>query len=146
MKPRIIDKCSKHYKFDYEKVVLKILDKIPDKFLSGISEIIFENKGPDSYGVKYYFDKSRSSLSKIYINMDIHIYTGNSFMIYFYLNTGFLVNITKHISLYLKPVSNDKDILNYKIPNANYIWAYFGPWTPIFELLRILFLPIAKFK
>jgi hypothetical protein len=147
MKPRIVNECNKQYRLDVVKVVNNIVDRIPDKFLDGLSEIILvDEQGKNSDRIRYIPDGSKKNDSKIEINMGELEYSKYPIYSILALNMDFLLKINEHITRYVKQISTDPEVLSISESKINYSWMYLGIWRPFFILFMILSYPVKKIK
>jgi len=146
MKLNIINNCSKVYRINHEKIIRKILGKIPSKYLDGLSEIILnceENKFV--HRMRYSLEKTVNK-SAIEINIAIEDYNKYPFFSEFSFNIDFISKVNEHVVKSVKPYSNDPDILMYHSGRLNPKWMYLGNWTPILYLFNIIIYPIRKIE
>ncbi len=141
MKPVIVNKCKKNYRTDFEKTVRRIVSRIPDKFLAGLSEIVFLDSEEEAYPRIRHI---RCKKSKIEINMDYEEYSKYPFFSIFALNMDFVLSVNEHIRKCLKPATDDSEILSIHEGRINYRWMYFGVWAPFMFLLTLVSYPVQK--
>ena len=109
-------------------VTQRILKKVPEKFLVGLSEINFydDEKYPI---VKYMKGVPFSKPSRI------NVFMGGvaSNQKYSLMHFNFVINptIIDHIVQYLQPKSDDVDIKSFKSGRYNPNWIYMGIWSPL---------------
>lgn len=147
MAVNIINHCKKGYRPDPEKIVSKILEKIPAKFLSNLGEIHLFDLGEKEYPMmKYVQDGSEGEISRIEIYMDNSDFSGLPFFSILSLNVHFIIAINEHIEKYLKQQSKDKEVLSYSSAMANYDWMYLGVWSPLLVVIKVFNYLFSKIK
>ncbi len=143
MNIKLTNKCQIKYWQDPLKIVNGILNKIPEKFLIGLTEVKFFDESNNPV-VKYIPGKEGGNNSKIEIYMG-GFSNGSKYSV-FHLNLLFLSHITDHIVKNLKPTSNDSEILSVKPHRFNPKWMYLGWSTPVLVPLKIFYFAYEKFK
>lgn len=128
MRPKLINNCSKKYVPDQIIVTNKILDKIPDKFLLGLNEIVFHDRSNDPV-IKYVLGQKAPTSARIEIFMG-GFSKGRKYSLFHY-NCIFLPTITDHIVKYLKPTFDDPEIQTVVRYRYNPKWVYLGPYLSI---------------
>jgi len=143
---KINNHCILKYKPDHVYVTQKILQKVPDKFLVGLTAINFydDEKYPI---VRYVKGKPLSKPSRI----DVFMGGVASSQKYSLMHFNFVINptIVNHIVEYLQPKSHDKDILSYRGGRYEPNWLYFGIWSPLLipmSLGRFLYNKVTRFR
>jgi hypothetical protein len=146
MKPKITNNCKNTYKPDQIKMTNKILEKIPDKFLLGLNEIVFHDRSNDPV-IKYVLEKKGEGSTKIDIYMGGFATKGKYSLLHY--NLLLLPTIADHIVKYLKPISDDPDIQAVVRHRYNPKWVYLGPLSSVFmaplNLVRFLFNKVSFF-
>ena len=136
---KIIDNSKIKYKTNIVKIVGKILEKVPRKFLNGLGEIyILDSAKGVQKKIKYIQSKNRESDSKIEIYMENSDFSGIPFFSILAINIYFIMVINEHIEKHIKPKTRDIEILSYATSRTNYSWMYFGLWTPLIFPIIIL--------
>ena len=136
MSVKIINYCKKTYKLNPEKLVSRILEKIPDKFLIHLGEIhLFDVRKDNGPHVKYIGKADSSQDAIIEIFMDDPTFHVFSFFSLVSFNDSFLMGMNEHIEKYVKVHSHDKEILSRDPLRVNYEWMFFGGWYPLFFVL-----------
>jgi hypothetical protein len=135
----VTNRCAKTYRSDPEKVVSLILERIPEKFLVGLGEVILLDKGKPQYPMMRYVNgQARAEPAKIEIYMDNKDFSGLPFFSLLALNVHFSITVNEHIRKYLKPKTHDQEILTYPSERINYDWTYFGPWQFVVVLFKLM--------
>lgn len=131
---KINNNCTLKYKPDHLYATKKILEKIPYKYLEGLSDINFYDDENDPI-VEYVKGKPFSKPSRIDVYMGGVASSQKYSLMYF----NFLINptIVKHIVEYLQPKSDDKDILSYRSGRYDPNWLYLGIWSPLLIPMNI---------
>lgn len=127
----IINNCNQIYRPDPIKITNNILKRIPDKFLTGLGEIIFLDESNDPIAKYIYRNKGLGPKFEIYMG---GFSKNNSFSIFHY-NIVFINLVVDHVLKFLQPKTNDNDILlvrKSRIPKYNWMWL--GFWQPIIYL------------
>ena len=134
MKIEIINNCSKTYRPDHIKVTNKILNRIPEKYLVGISEIRFWDKSNHPIAKQVSDDKHMESAFDIYLGG----FSKNKSFSISHFNIVFLNLVADHIVDVLQPRSNDKDILAVKKHRIfSFSWMWLGYWQPIISVITV---------
>jgi len=144
MKPSITNKCINSYRIDAVRVISKILDRIPDKYLNGIGEVILLESNKDNSQRMLYRAADSENLAVLIINMAYDEYHKYPFLSIFSLNIDFLSKLNEHIRKYVSSNSADPEIINYPIGKINYRWTYFGKWTPLVYFINLFMYPFRK--
>jgi len=120
--------CRKNYRPDPEKVIRKIIDRIPEEYLIGIKEVcLFESQKADMSKIKAILTDSERQFSLIKVDMSNKDFSGVPFFSILFLNIRFVEAI----------VDNYKMITNRSIKKGiGYDWMYFGIWQPINSLVK----------
>lgn len=132
----LTNRCKSNYRPDQLELTRRILDRIPDKFLVGLDDIIFYDESNDPV-VQYEFGENANDSSKI------RIYMGgfSNRRKYSRFHYNLLLNglITDHIVKYLQPSSQDTEILSIRPHRINHPeWMYWGIWSPMLIPLNLL--------
>lgn len=144
MKPRIINRCLKRNCSHAEKIVKKVISKIPEKFLEGLDSVDLLDTSEISDPVCKYISNKESRKIEIYLeNPILHkIPFISALSLNIYLN----LSVNKHIDNYLKSKVKDQEILSIKLNRINYNWMHFSPWNPLYVMLKILNLLAKQIK
>lgn len=136
MKVPIINHCQETYKPNPEKLISRILAKIPDKFLIGLDEVRLFDRRPRHIKrdvVCTRLSASHSTIDVYMENQSLRIFPGFSRVLF---NMVFLSAVTEHIIKDVQPHSDDKEILAFDKPyRMNLRWGCFGLWSPILVFL-----------
>lgn len=139
MKPTIINKTNCDQK-KVIKVIEKILNNIPTKFLCGIDNIVLIKENMGNRNIKYVLGNGVDKQSSIEINMLNSDYNKSLIAI----NIDFLLAINEHIYYCLRPSSTDSEIQSIKKNRIKYKWMYLGFWSPFVYILLLFSLPFRK--
>ena len=125
---KINNHCTLKYKPDHVYVTQRILNKIPEKFLVGLSTINFydDKKNPI---VRYVKGKPFSKPSRIDVFMG-GVATKQKYSL-MHFNLVINPTIVNHIVKYLQPKSKDQDIKSYRSGRYDPNWIYLGIWSPL---------------
>jgi hypothetical protein len=128
MKIPIRNKCQKKYRPDPEKVITKILNKTPEKYLVGIKEVyLFDSQKPNLTKITSESINTKNNISSILIDMNNKDFSGFPFFAILFLNIHFVDSI----------VNNYKRMSSRSIEKGiAYDWMYFGIWQPINSLVK----------
>jgi len=128
LEAKINNHCKLEYKPDHVYVTQRILKKVPDKLLVGLSSINFydDEKYPI---VRYVKGKPFSTPSRIDVFMG-GIATKQKYSL---MHFNFVINptIVNHIVQYLQPKSKDQEIIRYRSGRYDPNWIYLGIWSPL---------------
>jgi hypothetical protein len=128
MKINIINNCTKTYRPDHIKIINKILNRIPEKYLAGLAEIRFWDKSNDPIAKQVSDDKHMSSTFDIYMG---GFSRKSTFSIY-HFNIVFINLVVDHVVDVLQSRSNDKDILAVRKNRIfSFGWMWLVYWQPI---------------
>ena len=134
MKINIINNCSKTYRPDHIKITNKILNRIPEKFMVGLTEIRFWDKSNDPIAKQVSDNKHTSSTFDIYMG---GFSRNNSFSIS-HFNIVFINLVVDHVVNVLQSRSNDKDILAVRQSRIfSFGWMWLGYWQPIIYIFMV---------
>lgn len=137
MKVPITNHCQTMYTPNPERLIARILAKIPDKFLVGLDEVRLFDTRPKHVKRDIVCTPISSSHSAIDVYMEkqsLRLVPGFSRVLF---NMAFLGAVTEHIMRDIQPHSDDPDILAFDKPyRMNMQWGCFGLWTPILGFLR----------
>jgi hypothetical protein len=134
----LINHCQKIYRPDVERVIRKILERIPSKFLDGIEKVELFDFGKEEFPMMRYVKEAKGETASIEIYMDSPAFSGIPFFSVLGLNIHFLDMINHHIEKSIKPKSKDIKILSYPSAMVNYDWMYLGVWSPLLIVVKIL--------
>ena len=142
----IINNCSNDYRIDHEKIVRKILKKIPTKYLEGLSRVVLVCEEKKLvHRMEYSLDRKANELT-IEVSIDVEDYNKYPFFSEFSFNIDFISKVNEHIEKAVKPHSNDPNVLMHNSGRVNYKWMYIGSWAPILYLFNIIVYPISKIQ
>jgi hypothetical protein len=144
MKPRVNNKCQKHYRINVEKVVQGIIYKVPEKYLEGLDEVYLLDYGEPLYPICRYVSENEGGDRRIEIYLENHILSKVPLFSTLALNIYLLLAINQHIDRYLKNKTEDQEILSIDPNRVNYAWMYFSTWNPLFLIIKILNYSIAQ--
>lgn len=134
----IIDKRKKKYHTDVAKIIKKILNKIPAKYLDKLGNIyIYDSLKRNQNKIEYVISKEDKDDSEIIINMEGSDFNGIPFISILAINIYFIMVINKHIEYCLKPKTNDDEIISYVTSRINYSWMWLGIWTPLLSPIML---------
>jgi hypothetical protein len=139
----LTNKCKSKYRPDQLELTRRILDRIPEKFLAGLGEIIFYDDSNDPV-VKYELGAKANGSSRIRIYMGGFANDGK----YSRFHYNLLLNgvIVDHIVKCIQPGSQDTDILSIRPHRINHPeWMYWGVWSPMLIPLNLLTFLYRKF-
>ena len=119
--------CINKYRPDPEKVIKKVLKKIPQKFIENIICIeIFDDKKEEPLEIQAIQNKEKATIK---INMENPDFSGKPFFSIALLNLSFMWALND----YLGKISNTKiEKHNFKVR-----WLHFGLWTPLVYFVMI---------
>jgi hypothetical protein len=138
MTPAVINRCKRRYRINVEKMVNRIVDRIPEKFLDGLLDISLLDFGKKHYPMCRYIEGNGDSrLGRIEIYLDNQDFTGIPFFSALALNIHLLLAINQHIDKYVKTKTEDREILSANTSRINYSWMYFGLWNPLLAVFRV---------
>jgi hypothetical protein len=146
MSIEIINNCNQKFKPNPIRVTIKILKRIPKKFLKGLDSIIFleESNNP----ITKYIGPSKDQGPRFNIFMG-GFTKDNSFSIFHY-NILFINLVVDHIVKFIQPGTTDHDILKVRqsrIPNFNWMWlGYWQPLIYLFWSLNYLYSRVLLFR
>ncbi len=137
MNVKITNLCKKRYRPDPEKVIIRILRRIPLMFLSGLAEVRFFDDCPHKHQKRSIICKTNvSTYSIIEVYMDDPLLSGHPFFSIMLLNAMFISAINAHIENYVKHHSGEAEILSYTKPS--YDWFYMGVWSPLLFIIKMV--------
>jgi len=144
MKPKVINKCQKHYRINVEKIVQGIIYRVPEKYLVGLCGIYLLDYGKAHYPICRYVSVNKGEDRRIEIYLENQILHKIPFVSKLALNIYLLLAINQHIDKYLKYKTEDQEILSIDPNRINYGWMYFSVWNPLFFIIKILNFTIAQ--
>jgi hypothetical protein len=132
----LTNNCKIKYRPDQLELTRRILQRIPDKFLAGLSEIIFYDESNDPV-VKYELREKPNGSSRI--NMFMGGFSKKGRYSTFHYNILLNGMIVSHIVHSLQPESRDPEILTIRPHRINHPeWMYLGIWSPFIVPLNFL--------
>ncbi len=145
MKPIIINNCKRNYRIDAEKILGKVINRIPEKYLDGLSKVVLFESDKDKYNrMIYTINGNDGETGVIKVNMAYDEYSRHPFFSMLALNMDFIFKINEHVCNYLAPMSDDPEILKHPESRINYNWTYFGAWTTFVYLFNLLTQPFRE--
>lgn len=144
MKPKVKNKCQRHYRINIEAVIKGIIDKVPEKLLEGIVEVSLLDYGKSHYPICRYVSENKGKDRRIEIYFENKILHKIPFVSVLALNVYLLLAINKHIDQYIKDKMKDQKILSIDPNRINYNWMYFPTWNPLFFIIIIFNYSIAQ--
>jgi len=135
MKPVLINNCSESYKADQIAVTGLILNRIPDKFLVGLQEIVFYDSSNDPV-IRYIKGKKGKADSKM--NVYMKGFSNNKKFSLWHYNFILLSAITDHVVRHLQPVNDDPEIQAAVSGRYNPDWVYMGAYSIFMQPLNLL--------
>ena len=149
MRPKIINKCKKTYRKDIEKLVRKIVSRVPEKFLRDLDYISLLDFGGEGHPMcRYLVNNVKSKERTIEIYLDNPDLTRIPFFPPLAINIHLILAINEHVK-YLKAKSPDREIQAVNTSKIDYEWMYLGVWNPllvVFKFLHYLITPTRVFR
>jgi hypothetical protein len=138
MKPDIINKCEKAYRIDVEKLVRKIVGRVPEKFLKDLDFISLLDVGDEGHPMcRYVMDNVKSKRRTIEIYLENSDFTMIPFFSPLAINIHLILAINQHIE-YLKARTPDREIQAVNTSKIDYEWMYLGFWNPLLIVFKFL--------
>lgn len=144
MRPNIINKCKKTYRFNVEKFVKNIVGRIPEKFLEGLDHISLLDFGKENYPMcRYIVGNIGSNWRRIEIYLDNPDFTRIPFFSPLAINVHLLLAINRHVE-YLQTKTEDREILSINTSKIDYGWMYLGVWNPLLFGFKVFHYSVAQ--
>ena len=137
---KIINNCMKSYKPNPEKVIKRILSKVPSKYIDGIRYVdIYDDKSDSP--LETHFKPTADGVS-LHVNMKNSDFSGTPFFSIMMLNLSIIWAINDSYG--------KKTMTNYSQHNIRVGWLSLGIWTPFVYIIiivgRLIRMPFAKPK
>ena len=137
MKPHINNKSQKSYRTKAEVLVKKVINKIPAKFLEALDEVSLLDFSKKHYPICRYISGDESRPPRIEIYMDNSILGNIPFFSALSLNIYLLLAINQHMEKFLKPHTQDPEVLAINASKVNYSWMDLGLWNPMLAVFKL---------